>query len=1539
MNGQCSFYKNEFMRLLLFSFFFLILSSVQAQKLSTEKDKFLKQLPKIVESESFLNFVKRDFTKFINSSKLNSQEYTRFVETCNKMLKRSYSSDDLMHYVYAIYYAKTNSFASSFISQWHLYYDSNLTESEVAEVRGFIRFSEGLFKHRSFYKESDYRWVLDGGELTWENEKSLRLVVKNTNLKCMIYQSGPRDSVVVYNTSGYFDVTKKVWNARGGKVTWEKVGFPKNETYAEIRGYRVRAKDTKIKIDTVELTTPYFDKPILGKLEDKTIFNLKEGESSPIFNSFEKRLIIKDLRDQIDYDGGFTLEGANFIGRGVENNLAKVTLNYNENKLFELRSLNFVMTPQQIISRNANISMFYENGDSLYTKGALVYWNEKQKELKITADKKGTNPVPFVDNYFKVFVDAPVLSWKLNTPFPMYTFEVGTAQSQRYAHIESWNYFDERIFDKFSGMGNINPLMAIAELSIREDSYNLPVGKVASQLRKTIGQCKSQLIDISSMGFIQYSSNSSHVIVEQKLINYALSKKGEKDYDELRFVTDLRPKKFSYSDQEVQNDPYLKKLKKEYDQISYRRKQTPCYAYIDVNKSEIVMNEIEKVNFSSKQRTFLFPDSSFVRLLKNRDIIFSGWLMSGKLISHNIGSTFDYDEFMISIDTSDEAYLSVNPLSQRDGRGPIDMVSSFKGFNGKLFIDLKDSKSGRNGANKQYPYIDIKDSLKIYYNGETTVNGSYDSTRFYYALDPFVLDSLDNLDEKSLRLSGVLKSDGIFPDLNEPLRIMNDYSFGFVTSAPEEGYPFYETESRYQNKIVLSNNGLQGSGTINFMNAEAVSKKLTFLPDSTIGLAQFYNEKDSLDIQYPEVAARISEISFKPRMKVLTVKSHRDNYISMFGNQSYLKGSLTFSEDGLEGSGSIDLLDASMFADKYTFSANEIFSDSSSFNLRNRFAKMGENPLAIQSDGLKSYISFESRIGEFNSSGTKRIKFPSNNYYCQMDKFLWQMDGESIDFEKDKDSETKFESSAGIVQNNFFSMDENQDSLQFKSISAQYDLKNETINCFKVDFLELGDAFVFPSGKKLRIQKDAVIDTFYNATIIANRITKIHQFSDVTVSVEGRNQFFGNGYYLYYDRDSALTKINIGKIYFDKTQTIASTDIKEEAKFKLSSKFDYFGDFKVSSKNDGVICDGYARVNHLCDFNKSWMKFSDTISAENVQIPIEEFPTNKNEAPLAAGFLWKDSESQDSLVIYPTFLSKKESEMDNFLFSAYGTLEYNYNNEEFRLSNNYRDDNYTYAKTSLILNEKTCSLEGKGPIDLGINFAPVELTSFGDIKFDNSNGITSLDLFAKLDIPLPKNISNYFGGVMQQSDSLEEYTFSKTTQERLTDIFSLLSKSEDKAEKLFKDYDEDKLKKAPTFLNQSYVFPELHLEFYMNKKVSGRDAVSGLMTKYSRTPVFSINDKIVLKRIPMKLLFLNSNSNENVQGFEIEIKDEDSDLNYSFKFIKEKKNGKLFINSEDKDYMNTILEIKEDKRKSKNFSFTNGDEGQMYEMMILKKIK
>ena len=198
----------RFMRFLLISLFFFLLGTIHAQKLSSEKDKLLKQLPKIIENESFSHFVKHDFSKFIQDSKLNSQEYNRFIETCNSMFKKSYESSDVMHYIYALYHSKTNSFSPSFTAQWHGFYETFLSEMEPREFREFIHFSEGLFKYRSFYKKSDHRWVLDGGSLKWENKKSLRLVVKSTNLKCMVYQSGPRDSIVVYNTSGYFDISK-----------------------------------------------------------------------------------------------------------------------------------------------------------------------------------------------------------------------------------------------------------------------------------------------------------------------------------------------------------------------------------------------------------------------------------------------------------------------------------------------------------------------------------------------------------------------------------------------------------------------------------------------------------------------------------------------------------------------------------------------------------------------------------------------------------------------------------------------------------------------------------------------------------------------------------------------------------------------------------------------------------------------------------------------------------------------------------------------------------------------------------------------------------------------------------------------------------------------------------------------------------------------------------------------------------------------------------------------------------------------------------
>ena len=80
----------------------------------------------------------------------------------------------------------------------------------------------------------------------------------------------------------------------------EKVKFDKTKTFANLRSYKLEMNIAQLKVDTVELTTPYFSTPILGKLYDKTIIELNEGENSPQFNSFEKRLKIPDLNENME---------------------------------------------------------------------------------------------------------------------------------------------------------------------------------------------------------------------------------------------------------------------------------------------------------------------------------------------------------------------------------------------------------------------------------------------------------------------------------------------------------------------------------------------------------------------------------------------------------------------------------------------------------------------------------------------------------------------------------------------------------------------------------------------------------------------------------------------------------------------------------------------------------------------------------------------------------------------------------------------------------------------------------------------------------------------------------------------------------------------------------------------------------------------------------------------------------------------------------------------------------------------------------------
>jgi hypothetical protein len=630
------------------------------------------------------------------------------------------------------------------------------------------------------------------------------------------------------------------------------------------------------------------------------------------------------------------------------------------------------------------------------------------------------------------------------------------------------------------------------------------------------------------------------------------------------------------------------------------------------------------------------------------------------------------------------------------------------------------------------------------------------------------------------------------------------YSFGFSTKSPEGGYPFYGSDTKYDNKIVLSNNGLQGQGTINFLHSISESNKLTFLPDSTIGIAKFINKEVKDGVKYPDVKSESAYICYVPGKQLLKASSQREVPLTMFNGETNLTGNLLIDKKGIIGNGSLQFKEAIMKSGLFTFTHEDINSDNTSFSLLNRYAKFGEDPLAIQSEGLKGHVSFKNRRGEFNSSGTKVIKFPANNYYCQMDRFLWEMDGESIEFEKNRLGESNFESNAGLVKDNFFSLVSSQDSLKFKSLSAKYDLKTQTIFCGKVDFVKSGDALVYPDSMKVNIRKAGIMDPFSNAVIIADEIDKNHKFEDANVQITSSKFFNGNAKYLYYDRDSVLTKVQLSNIKSNGKYTIGIGEISEGSKFKLSKEFDYFGKINVISKLPGVVLDGQARLDHKCKYEKSWMSFQDTIIAKNIQIPIAENPVNAKGGKLSNGFLWRDTERADSLRIYPSFMSKQEGEVDIRLFNSFGYIQFNDKANEFQIASKDRLNKKDSLTNILKLHLGTCSVGGEGDITLGINLGEMKTDLYGKIDYDPTEKKTTILANAKVDFTISKEVIEGLANKLKVVQEFKELDLKNPMYNMRNTLTHWSSKKT--MEDVMRDFDEERLKKMPSTLENTFIF-------------------------------------------------------------------------------------------------------------------------------------
>ena len=339
------------------------------------------------------------------------------------------------------------------------------------------------------------------------------------------------DSSCIYDTHGRFFPLQQKWVGSKGTVYWDREGLSRDDVYAKLADYSVNTRVTYYSADSVILFHGGFiKKPLQGKLEEKVMADVTQEKAIyPRFSMYPGNSIIINLNKEIEYEGGFSLEGAKIVGFSSPGRLARIMISRNKAPFIELRSKEFVIRPDRFVSARANAVIYIEN-DSIYHPGVQVRYNRENNEIAMTRADEGLSKSPFFNTYHKIDMLPEALYWKLDDS--KISFEaIRGIRSKGEALFSSSDYFSAYNYDKLQGIDEVNPVLLVSMYVKRHSSERFYGEDLASFEKKPIEQVKVQLIRLANEGFLIYDIDNDFVTVKPRLNEYLASHNEAKDYD------------------------------------------------------------------------------------------------------------------------------------------------------------------------------------------------------------------------------------------------------------------------------------------------------------------------------------------------------------------------------------------------------------------------------------------------------------------------------------------------------------------------------------------------------------------------------------------------------------------------------------------------------------------------------------------------------------------------------------------------------------------------------------------------------------------------------------------------------------------------------------------------------------------------------------------------------------------------------------------------------------------------------------------------
>lgn len=1262
------------------------------QKTVEEMKEFLSTVPKDRQKEA--SELLEIFTNMWQNE-LYDDAQVAFIEEANKLLKHKLRP--IPHFQSYI-----NSFAAFAhsdyadqpdvwikIVEYHATHNVTLFQKKMALYKN-------LFTQNVLNTEDNVRWTVDGMAKTIGFDTEPYFDYENV----LLTGYSKSDSLEIFEVYGRYLPASTKFIAKKGKVFWTRAGLNAS-VYADLVSFNVDTRFAQVSAENAKLHYPdLFSAPVLGRLDEKAVLAVSEEKATyPRFASYDKTMAIRELYPDVDYIGGFDLRGASIYGTSSGDTLASVSVKRKGKVITKAYSRSFLIKPTNLLAEDAHVSIYIES-DSIYHPAANFKYNNETKELLVSRPKQGVGRTPFFDSYHKLDITVESLQWNTNEERIEFRPIVGN-QSEQIAVFESQNFYEESIMHEIAGFNNVSPLYSLWELFRSAGYEDITIEDCIAWFNKPPLDVKAMMIDFAARGFVEYDIANNKIHFRPKISQYLNNQVKKKDYDNIRLESKTH------------------------------------FASLDLLTNDLKVTGCEFFVLSDTQIVNVYPMNELVTVKKNRDMVFSGRVIGGlfDFVTHNC--RFDYDRFLVDMDVIDTLIMYVE-----DTNGPMDMYGDYKlkrvrseieEISGTLYIDAPGNKSGLVNY-PDYPIFEARKGGKVFYDKPEVLGGVYTRDRFYYAVNQFRIVNLDNFVIDSMKFTGALVSGGIFPDIPEPLQVRPDFSLGFKHRT--NGLPMYGNKGRYEGLVDLSNRGLRGKGTIDYVTSHTVSDSLVFYLDSTNGAAnQHLVNEQMAGVEFPPATVDDAYLHWEPYEDQMFI--HTINHPIEVFHETYLVGNSKITPHGMYGTGVVKFGKADITSNLFFYKHHELLADTADLRI---YDINSDKDIAFSTDNYNSHIDFKTRKGKFVANGeASEVFFVQNEIKAKSSEFEWDpIDSTLLRFKWDdpyKNVDIDNTPSRELVDmpskgNDLYASDPSV-GYRFGVLSAEFDYSKNIIFAHGVRFINTGDAAVIPQHGDVIIREKAKMDLLQNARILAGRENKYHELYNCNVNLHTATKFYGNGYYDYVDENKLVQTLYFDTVYFNR-ETYGDAKIPLEMNFQFSDQFGFDGRAELHSTHPFLSYFGGVEIRTGCDTLKhARMKILQQVDPNNIMLQVHERTKDMDERKVVVAI----ASSNKTGRIYTAFGTAKDEFNDAEYINVFGYITYDKETQEFKAASLEKLQNPETPGNIITLNSTNCVTTGVGKIDMGAKLGRVNFVTNGTIinymSADSAEMhlVTSIDFF------------------------------------------------------------------------------------------------------------------------------------------------------------------------------------------------------------------